>query len=69
MATNIRGGDDAGDDDVEGALDDLVGLGQLGTAAVGPDGAVDLDLVKRRLKQVLPGPSGSFWVLLWPLGP
>ncbi|WIA08327.1 hypothetical protein OEZ85_007769 [Tetradesmus obliquus] len=56
MATNIRGA--GSDDDDEGMggdyEDDETGLGaKLGAPAVGPDGAVDLDLVKRRLKQVV----------------
>jgi hypothetical protein len=53
MATNIRGCDS--DDEGMGGdyEDDETGLGaKLGVPAVGPDGAVDLDLVKRRLKQV-----------------
>lgn len=54
MATNIRADDD--DDDGEADFDDEGdegGLGtKLGVPAVGPDGSVDLDLVKRRLKQV-----------------
>jgi hypothetical protein len=59
MATNIRGGDS--DDEGMGGdyEDEETGLGaKLGVPAVGPDGAVDLDLVKRRLKQV----GGNFGV-------
>lgn len=53
MATNIRGGDS--DDEGMGGdyEDEETGLGaKLGVSAVAPDGAVDLELVKRRLKQV-----------------
>eukprot|EP00879_Flechtneria_rotunda_P017742 GHRR01018600.1.p1 GENE.GHRR01018600.1~~GHRR01018600.1.p1 ORF type:complete len:412 (+),score=211.41 GHRR01018600.1:258-1493(+) len=55
MATNIRLGPAADDDDNADGLDEYMdggGIG-LGAAAVGPDGAVDLELVKRRLRQVV----------------